>query len=255
MIVESDKDLRGITRIGQLCGATLQHMLAHLEPGITTRQLDAIGAAYLQQHNAQSAPILAYQYPGWTCISVNEAVAHGVPDDTVIQAGDVVNIDVSAVLEGYWGDTGASTMLPPTQPKVEKLFKITQEALYAGIEQARAGKPLFNIGKAIYRIAKRNRLTVLKQLNGHGVGRHIHEDPTVFNFYHRQNRLKLREGMVMTIEPFFSSGRRDTIYTDSEDGWTLRTLDHSLSAQFEHTVVIRGIDEGPLLVTKVDGSH
>lgn len=251
MIIRNERDRAGILRIGQLCGLTLQHMLSQVEPGMTTRQLDQIGAQFLQKHNAQSAPITAYDYPGWTCISVNDAVAHGVPDDTVIQAGDVVNIDVSAVLEGYWGDTGASMVVPPVKPEYERLMDWTRKALRAGIGAAVAGVPVFNIGRSVQQVAKQGGYRLIRELGGHGVGRGIHENPTVYNYFNRQERTRLVDGMVLTIEPFLTLGR-GKIYTDDDD-WTLRTIDGSISAQFEHTVIIDG--ETPILATQVEGSH
>jgi methionyl aminopeptidase len=225
VVVKNSKDLENLMRIGQICGLTLQHMLAHVEPGMTTRQLDAIGAAFLKKHSAQSAPITAYKFPGTTCISLNDEVAHGVPGDRVIRAGDVVNVDVSAVLEGYWGDTGATMLVPPIK----------------------ANMPLYSIGKAVEDVAKRGRYTIIRTLGGHGVGRGIHEDPTVFNYYTRQAKQPLTEGLVITIEPFLSVGK-GRVYT-ARDGWTLKTVDRKVAAQYEHTVVIAGDKAIP--VTKV----
>jgi methionyl aminopeptidase len=251
MIVRNNEDLSGLMRIGQICGLTLQHMLAHVQPGISTKELDNIGAEFLKRHNAVSAPITAYKYPGWTCISINDEAAHGIPSSRVIQAGDMVNIDVSAVLENYWGDTGASIVVPPIKPEYERLCGFTIEALYAGIKQARANQPLNAIGKAIQGVAQKGGYRLIRELGGHGVGRHIHEKPNVPNHFNPRARTALTEGMVITIEPFLNLGRGHII-TD-RDGWTLRTPDKSISAQYEHTVIIAG-DE-PILITKVDGGH
>jgi methionyl aminopeptidase len=251
VIVKNQKDMNGILRIGQLCGMTLQHMLQHVEVGMTTRQLDQIGANFLRKHNALSAPIKAYKFPGWTCISVNEEVAHGIPGGRVIKAGDVVNIDVSAVLEGYWADTGASMMVPPAQKNHKRLMERTIDALYAGIRAAKAGERVYEISRAIENVAKQERYAIIRDLSGHGVGRHIHEDPNIPNFFKRDANETLREGMVITIEPFFNLGRGKI--KESGDGWTLYTPDKSITAQFEHTVVING--DKPILATKVKGSH
>jgi methionyl aminopeptidase len=251
VIVKNQKDMNGILRIGQLCGMTLQHMLQHVQPGITTRQLDQIGANFLRKHNALSAPIKAYKFPGWTCISVNEEAAHGIPGGRVIKAGDIVNIDVSAVLEGYWGDTGASMMVPPVQKHHKRLMERTIDALYAGIRAAKAGVRVYEISRAIESVAKQEHYAIIRDLSGHGVGRHIHEDPNVPNFFKRDANETLREGMVITIEPFFNLGRGKI--KESGDGWTLYTPDKSITAQFEHTVVING--DKPILATKVKGSH
>ncbi|MEO1288252.1 MAG: type I methionyl aminopeptidase [Chloroflexota bacterium] len=251
MIVKGDKDLRGLQRIGQICGETLKHMLAHVEPDITTKELDNIGAEFLKKHGAQSAPITAYKYPGWTCISLNDEAAHGIPSSRVVKAGDVINIDVSAVLEGYWGDTGASMIVGDGQARHNKLLKDTCNALYAGINEAHVDAPINAIGRAIEKIAKKNRYRILKQLSGHGVGQHIHESPNIPNFFVRKLKQPLVDGMVFTIEPFFNLGRG--LIVEDADGWTLRTPDRSISAQFEHTVIVNGDD--PILVTKVDGGH
>lgn len=248
MIVRNQKELDGLLRIGQLCGQTLLHMAKHLEPGITTRALDEIGAAFLQKHNARSAPITAYKYPGWTCISVNDEVAHGIPGDRVIQAGDMVNIDVSAVLENYWGDTGATLLVPPVQPAHQQLADQTVRALQAGIQAAKADNPIYEIGRSVETVAKKGGYNLIRELTGHGVGRNIHESPNVLNYFTRKVREPLVEGLVITIEPFLTRGK-GRIYT-AKDGWTLRTIDKVVAAQYEHTVVIAG--DSPILVTKTD---
>jgi methionyl aminopeptidase len=247
MTIETDEDLQKLLRIGRICGETLRYMLSRIEPGMTTAQLDALGAAFLRQHNARSAPILAYKFPGHTCISINDEAAHGIPGDRVIQPGDVVNVDVSAELEGYWADTAATLIVPPARPEAERLCRFTRQALTEAIKVVRAGRPLNLIGKTVERVARKGGYAIIRELPGHGVGRHIHEKPSVFNFYRRGDRTLMHEGLVITIEPFFSTGSGH-IYTD-QDGWTLRTVDHGLSAQYEHTVVVTA--DGPILVTEV----
>lgn len=251
VICKTPQDFEGILRIGQICAQTLLYMLSKVEVGLTTRELDMLGADFLKGHQAKSAPITAYNYPGWTCISVNDAVAHGIPSrDVVIQAGDVVNIDVSAVLEGYWGDTGATIIVPPVDPAKQRLLDVSQEALKAGIQSARVGQPVYEVSRAIHGVIKKNGLKTFVELGGHGVGRHIHEKPTIPNHFTRRARQKLEEGMVVTLEPFVTDGK-GMIYTDSDE-WTLRTVDGSLSAQFEHTVIITG--DTPVLATKAEGT-
>jgi methionyl aminopeptidase len=248
MTIDNDNDLQALLRIGRICGLTLQHMLERVEPGMTTAQLDAIGADFLAQHNARSAPILAYKFPGHTCISINDEAAHGVPGERVIQAGDLVNIDVSAELEGFWADTAASIIMPPVKPEFEQLCAFTRRALNKAIRVARAGRPMNVIGKTVEQIARQGGYSIIRELPGHGVGRHIHEKPSVFNFYHKRDRTVLTEGLVITIEPFFSMGNGH-IFTDPEDGWTLRATDSSVSAQYEHTIVVT--KDRPILATAV----
>lgn len=248
MTIENARDLELLKRIGQICGLAVQHMLEQAEPGMTTKQLDQIGAAFLKQHGARSAPILAYNYPGYTCISVNDVAAHGIPsEDLVIQPGDMLNVDVSAELEGYWADTGASMPMPPVNSTYERLCEYTRKARDKAIAVAHAGKPINLIGRAVEQVANEGGYRVIKQLNGHGVGRHIHEKPSVPNYYNPGYKEVLTEGVVITIEPFLSLGV-GRVFTDS-DGWTLRSMDGSIAAQYEHTVVVMG-DE-PVLVTAV----
>lgn len=249
MIVRTQKDLEGMLRIGQICGQTLQHLMARVEPGMTTRQLDRIAADFLRKHNARSAPIMAYSFPGWTCISVNEEIAHGIPGDRIIRPGDVVNIDVSAVLEGYWGDTGGTLLIPPIKPENQRLCDFTKEALAAGIRAAKANVPLYEVGRAIETVARRGGYSIVRELGGHGVGHSIHENPTVYNYYSRRDRMPLEEGLVITIEPFLNRGKGRI--KRARDKWTLRTIDRTVSAQYEHTVVIAG--NSPILLTKVQG--
>ncbi len=251
MIVKRQDQLDGLMRIGQICGQTLLHMLRHVEPGITTKQLDEIGAAFMKKHGAASAPIMTYKYPGWTCISVNEVVAHGIPGARTLKPGDVVNIDVSGTLEGYWADTGASTIVPPAKPEHSRLLEQTRAALYAGMAQAVPGKRICDISRAIEAVAVRGRYSVIRELTGHGIGQALHEDPTIPNHFQKQYDDVLVEGQVFTIEPFFSLGRGQI--RTARDGWTLYTVDRAISAQFEHTVVVR---EGePIAVTRVAGGH
>jgi methionyl aminopeptidase len=245
MTIENDKDLQNLLRIGQICGMTLNHMMAHVEPGMTTAQLDAIGQAFLKKYNARSAPILAYKFPGHTCISLNDEVAHGIPGDRVIRPGDMLNIDVSAELEGYWADCGASLVMPPGNPDYERLCDFTQRARDAAIETARAGQPMNVIGRAVEAVAREGGYHIIRELTGHGVGRNIHEAPPVPNFYSKYAQERLTEGLVFTIEPFLSPGKA-RIFT-APDGWTLKTIDGVVAAQYEHTIVIT--KDRPILVT------
>ncbi|MCE2472867.1 MAG: type I methionyl aminopeptidase [Anaerolineae bacterium] len=252
MRIESDRDLRGMRRIGQICGLTLKRMLDSAEAGMSTRDLDDIGRDCMTRMGAVSAPIRAYGFPGYTCISLNDEAAHGVPrKDRLIQPGDLLNVDVSAVLEDYWGDTGASIIVPPARPQLTKLCSATRRALDLSIELARPGQRANAIGRAVEKLAKRQGYRTIRQLGGHGVGRHIHEKPSIPNYFNRRNRDVLEDGMVLTLEPFLNAGR-GRIKTEA-DGWTLRTVDGSLSAQYEHTVVINGAE--PILVTKVEGGY
>lgn len=221
-------------------------MMQAVTAGMTTADLDAIGAETLRRHGARSAPQQAYGFPGATCISVNDELAHGVPSSTRrLREGDVVNLDVSAELDGYWADTGASIGVGAVSPLARTLLSATRAALQDALATARAGVPIREIGRAVERRARRHRLTVINNLTGHGVGRFIHEPPDVPNTFNPRDRRILHEGLVIAIEPILSTGADHVV--EAEDGWTLRTPDRSIGAQFEHTIVItRG---EPVLLT------
>ena len=248
MTVQNEAELAALLRIGRIVGLTLQHMAAALEPGMSTGALDEIGARYLQAQGARSAPVLTYNFPGHTCISVNDEAAHGIPGARVIRPGDLVNIDVSAELDGFYADTGSSFGVPPLSATGRRLLATGRQALEAAIVAARAGQRLSVIGRAVERVARPAGLQIIRELGGHGVGRGLHEAPhAVPHYYNRKARGKLREGMVLTLEPFLTTGAPHI--RKAADGWTLRTVDGAPAAQFEHTVVItRG---RPVLVTAV----
>ena len=245
MRIQDQKDVLGIMAIGRIVALTRDRMGQQVQPGMTTAELDAIGASLLKQHGARSAPILAYKFPGATCISINDEAAHGIPGDKCIQPGDLVNIDVSAEKDGYWADTGMSVVVPPTTKEKTALLKHTRKALEIALEQTFDGQPVNEIGRAVEQYAHEYGYEIIEELGGHGLGRHIHEPPSVPNYYKRNARQRLVEGTVLTLEPFLTLGARhvDTM----ADGWTLRTTDGSLVAQFEHTVIVqRG---KPIVVT------
>ena len=238
MVIQNDRDLQGMQRIGQICGLTLHHMLERVEPGMTTKQLDEIGAEFLAKHNAKSAPITAYRFPGHTCICLNEEAAHGIPRD---DRGDSRRgHDKRGCLCQYWkaiGEiVGASMPVPPANPAYSKLCRITRQALHVAIQEVKDGEPINNLGRAVEKFAKRKGYNILRQLSGHGVGRGIHEKPSIPNYYTRRAREPFKDGMVITIEPFLTMGK-GKVYTD-EDGWTLRNSDGKVSAQYEHTVIV-----------------
>jgi methionyl aminopeptidase len=247
MTIESENDLRGLLRVGRVVGLALQHMKAAVRPGMTTGELDALGGEFLKKEGAKSAPIISYKFPGHTCISLNDEAAHGIPGERVIQVGDLVNIDVSAELGGYYADTGATVPMLPVSPLKQKLCDCAQAALEQGIGAATAGRPVWEIGRAMEKVVKRYGFRVIRDLPGHGVGRKLHEPPQVWGFFTQRDKTVMAEGMVFTIEPFVSA-RANRIHT-AADGWTLKTPDGSPTAQYEHTVVIT--KGRPILLTQV----
>ncbi|VVS91380.1 type I methionyl aminopeptidase [Desulfoluna spongiiphila] len=237
MTIETDNDLRELKKVGRAVALTLKEMISSAEPGMTTRELDLIGKSLLESYGAKSAPKVSYDFPGYTCISINEEVAHGIPGDRIIKPGDVVNIDVSAEKNGYFADTGGTFIVPPGDLLKKRLISSARIALSEACHSAKAGKPLNSIGKAIQKVAKRKNFKIIRNLCGHGVGRGLHENPKEIPGYYEPNDKRiLHEGLVIAIEPFLST--KSNFVSEGNDGWTLIGSKGNFSAQFEHTIVI-----------------
>ena len=200
MSIESEKDLIALKKIGRIVANCLQIMGKALEPGMTTRELDEIGRKYLERHGAQSAPRLTYNFPGTTCISINEQAAHGIPGDRILMPSDLVNIDVAAELGGYFADTGGSFVIPPGSSVKRNLCTATMHALELAINEARAGHRLNRIGRAIANHASENHLTVIQNIGSHGVGRALHEEPGFIpGYYDPKDKRVLKENQVIKV--------------------------------------------------------
>jgi methionyl aminopeptidase len=249
MTIETMTDLENLKIIGKIVAQTIKLMSGAIEPGMTTKELDNIGRQFLESKGARSAPELTYNFPGASCISLNNEVAHGIPGEAVIREGDLINIDVSAELNGYFADSGSSFIVPPVTRDKKELCRATKQALNKAIEEVRAGLPVNIIGKTIERHARKSGYTVIRNLGSHGVGRALHEEPKFIAPYYDQNDKRiLKEGMVITIEPFLSNGAE--FVEEARDGWTLKTHKKFISAQYEHTMVITR--KKPILITVCD---
>jgi len=249
MVISNDAELESLKEIGRICAVTLKKMSEAMTPGMTTAELDAIGRRLLEQHGAQSAPETCYNFPGATCISVNEEVAHGIPGSRVLQPGDLVNIDVSAVKDGFFSDTGASFVLAPAASRTEKLCRDGKRALWAGINQVRAGHPYARIGQAIGDFARKNRYTLIQNLASHGVGLSLHEEPSeLATWPDASERRIIENGQVFTVEPFLSLGADWA--EASDDPWTLLSDPRALTVQYEHTIV--ATKSGAVILTLAD---
>jgi methionyl aminopeptidase len=237
MTADSEKDLQSLRAIGRICAETLRSMMGQARAGITTRELDQIGRALLEAEGARSAPNLTYNFPGATCISVSPVIAHGIPNEHVLQEGELIHIDVSAERDGYYADTGASLVVSKRERSLEKLLEATRAVLAKALQAARAGNPLNGIGRTVQNEARRRGYNVIYDLTGHGIGRRLHESPgEILNYYHPADRRVLHEGLVLAIEPFLTTGVGRVI--EAGDGWSLRTTDRAVAAQFEHTIVV-----------------
>lgn len=246
MTITHQDDLDGLHHIGRIVANTMQAMARAMEPGMTTRDLDAIGRGLLEREGAVSAPEATYDFPGATCISVNEEIAHGIPGDRVLVSGDLVNIDVSASKAGYFADTGATFRLGAVPASVDRLCRDGKKAMQIGIAQVGSDKPLAGIGNAIGRFAQAQGYTLIRNLASHGVGRALHEYPTeVPTWPNRGDRRRMHRGLVLTVEPFLSKGGLWAV--EGGDDWTLHAKPRAPVVQYEHTVV--ATDRGPIIVT------
>jgi methionyl aminopeptidase len=246
MTISNEDDLNKLQEIGRIVANTLEAMAAALEPGMTTAELDRIGRRLLEKAGARSGPELVYDFPGATCISVNEEVAHGIPGPRRIEAGDLVNIDISAEKNGVFADTGASFAVPPVTNATKRLCRDGRRAMWIGLRQVGADRPIAGIGQAIGQFAEKNGYTLVRNLASHGIGHSLHEEPKeIATWPDRSERRIMNEGLVFTVEPFLSLGAEWA--QDGDDPWTLFSEPRALTVQYEHTVV--ATRNGPLVVT------
>lgn len=249
MTAESEADVQGLLACGALVRRVFQRMQAAARAGVTTAELDHLAQAEFARVGAESAPQHFYNFPGATCISVNEAAAHGIPSQQRLRNGDLVNIDVSAVLNGYVADMGESFVVGAKGHRAfaakERIARAVKQAVKLAIAEMRPGRSLNVIGSTVQRVADRFGYQIVDNLGSHGVGRNIHEEPSYIPKDNPGERRTLTEGLVLTVEPFFTTG---TPWVDEhDDGWTLTTKPGELIAQCEQTVMVR--EAGPLVIT------
>jgi methionyl aminopeptidase len=241
MSIESSADLDAMRAVGRITRVTLDALEGRVRAGVTTGELDAVAAAIFATHGARSAPALEYGFPGTVLISVNDEVVHGVPGARRLQRGDVVKLDVTVEKNGYVADAARTVLVGSGRDgsgadTARRLIACAGAAFRAGLAVARAGTRVNEIGRAVEQEVRRHGFSVVHGLSGHGVGRAIHEEPSVPNWYDPWQRDVLTDGLVLTIEPLVSAGSSRAV-TD-RDGWTVRTADGSLAAHHEHTLVI-----------------
>jgi methionyl aminopeptidase len=251
MSISSEAELMGMQKASDAVAITLKEMREYARPGITAKQLDDFGGAILEKLGANSAPALTYSFPGWTCISVNNEVAHGIPTaQKVLQEGDLVNVDVSAELNGYWSDNGGSFVLGDDIYNHNHLVDASKNILYKAISNIRGGVKVADIGRLIETEAKKAGYTVIKNLAGHGVGRSLHEEPhEIANYPDRYNTTRFRKNSVVAIETFIST--KSTIAEKQADGWTLVGNKGGYVAQHEHTIMVTNAQ--PVIFTAANG--
>ena len=248
MIITTDEELQAFKKAGRIMAEIREAMKAATKPGVTTKQLDDIAGRMFEEKGAVSGPKGEYDFPGYTCISVNDEVAHGIPGSRIINEGDIVNIDVSGSYEGYFADTGISFVVGEDE-KLQKLCDVAKSSFDRAMTKVKAGSKLNQIGKAVEREANAHGLTVIMNLTGHGLGRSLHEAPDhILNYYDAWDTTIMKEGMVLAVEPFISEKAEHIV--ESGDGWTFITPDKSRVAQIEHSIVVTKGE--PIYLTKLD---
>ena len=250
IIVKSESDLLKMRASGKLVATVRDTVAAEIRPGVTTAELADYAHELIEKAGATNAFFGYRGFPGKVCISVNDAVVHGIPDDRRITMGDIVSLDVGLVLDGFVGDTATTVMVGVTDPDVMRLVRVTEDALQAGISAARVGGRLTDISSAVQKTAEKAGFSVVRDFVGHGIGRNMHEDPQVPNFGQPGKGAVLRQGMTLAIEPMVNMGR--AAVTIEDDNWTVVTEDGSFSAHCEHMIAIR--DGEAEILTRGEGA-
>jgi methionyl aminopeptidase len=250
MSITNEAELNGMKKASEAVAYTLKEMIRYARPGMTTKQLDNYGATVLSDLGAKSAPYLTYHFPGWTCISVNNEFCHGIPSDNrILNEGDLVNIDVSAELNGFWSDNGSSFVLGEDVNQHQKLVDASKQILQKAIYNIKGGVRIADIGHLIETEAKKRGYKVIKNLTGHGIGRSLHEEPAeIANYRDRFNPTRFKKNSVVAIETFISttSNYAETL----NDGWTMVGNRGGFMAQHEHTIVVT--DGKPIVLTEMN---
>jgi methionyl aminopeptidase len=237
--------MQAMQAAGKVVRKVIEAMMEKAQPGVTTAELDAVGAAIMHEHGAQSAPQLVYNFPGANCISINDEAVHGIPGDRKVQEGDLLKLDVTVEKDGFMADAAVTLAVGQVPESSQALIACAERAFQKATLVARAGFRVSDIGRAVEKEVRRCGFSVIRDLGGHGIGRTIHEDPRIPNFADPAANQILTEGLVITIEPIIAAGSGRAVL--SRDGWTVLTADHRPSAHYEHTLVIT--KRAPILLT------
>ncbi|PPI88671.1 type I methionyl aminopeptidase [Candidatus Pantoea edessiphila] len=237
-IIKTNEEIEKIRIACHLAAEVLEMIERYVKPGVTTGELDKICHEYMINKQGVIPGCLGYQgFPKSVCISVNEVVCHGIPNDNqLLKNGDIINIDVTVINNSYYGDTSKMFIVGKPTIQGQNLCKITQESLYLSLKVIKPGISINKIGCVIQKYVESNGFSIVREYCGHGIGNNFHEEPQILHYKTKNNKLILQEGMIFTVEPMVNIGNHD-VYT-MKDGWTVKTKDHSLSAQYEHTVLV-----------------
>lgn len=245
MSISGPEELEALRAAGAVVRRVLDGMKQQVRPGVTTAQLDAIGAEIIKENGARSAPATVYGFPGSNCISLNEEAVHGIPGNRSLRNGDLLKLDVTIEKDGFMADAAETVGVGSITPEAQRLMACARRAFEKAMLVARAGFRVSEIGRVIEREVRRNGFSVVRELGGHGIGRTIHEEPRIPNYADPDAREVLTEGLVIAVEPIIAAGSGRTML--SRDGWTMRTADRRPAAHYEHTIVIT--KGAPVLLT------
>ncbi len=249
IVIKTQEEIEKMRKAGSLAAQVLDYIGPFIKAGVSTLTINDLCAEFTQKHGAISAPLNYHGFPKSICTSINEVVCHGIPvEKDILKDGDIVNIDITVILDGYHGDTSRTFMIGNVDEDVKNLVSRTQNALDRGIAAIHPGKYLYEVGKAIEKYISKFDYSIVRAYGGHGIGKTFHEDPHVLHHFSKENRIRLQEGMIFTVEPMINMGKSYEVETSATDGWTVTTVDGSLSAQFEHTILVTS--EGAEILTK-----
>jgi len=240
IIIKTPQQIEGIRKSSKLAAATLNYISKFVKAGVSTEKLNQLAHKFIIDNDAIPGPLNYSGFPKSICTSINNVVCHGIPSEQqILKEGDIINLDVTTILDAFYGDTSATFPVGEISPEAKKLIETTKKALDMSIKSLKPGKYLNDcVGKIIQPFVEKEGYSVVRELGGHGIGLKFHEDPFVFHFDSNQEKVLLKEGMIFTIEPMINISSNPEINLDKKDGWTIRTFDGSLSAQFEHTILI-----------------
>ncbi len=250
IIIKTKDEIEKMRKAGRLAAQLLKYIEPFVRAGVSTLYLNDLCEEFTQKHGAVSAPLHYHGFPKSICTSINNVVCHGIPSEKdILKDGDIVNIDVTVILNGYHGDTSKTFIVGDADEKTKNFVHRTENAMYRGINEIRPGRYLYEVGRAIEKYITKFGYSIVRDYGGHGIGRNFHEEPYVHHHFTLDDKIRLEEGMVFTVEPMINIGSSYEVITSKEDGWTVTTADGSLSAQFEHTVAVTA--QGNEILTKI----
>lgn len=234
--IKNEEEIKLIRKACEVTKLTLEMLSKEVKPGVTTKQLDKLAYDFIVSHDCKPAFKGLYGFPGTICASVNEEVVHGIPSDRVLKAGDIISIDTGAIYKGYYSDAARTFPVGKVSSEVKKLIDVTEKSFFEGIKGIKAGSYVGDISSAVQKCAEKHGYSIVRELTGHGVGKELHEDPSIPNYGVKGSGARLNANMVLAIEPMVNMGNRNVVFLP--DGWTCKTLDGKPSCHYENTVLI-----------------